>query len=424
MIDVSLYRARIGMFACVLRFKSSRKRFGKYTRFTNGTDIHLRAFICNVFLLIAVSATYGVLRGHAYLIDTYAVAHGENSSGISYPFVHEITANLTFDNGCWTNVLLSCASYGDTAYNDYGQLYSGYTQRILILSADVETNPGPGNAAPDENTQLILNAIKDAKDGISELRAEVKGVKTDISSLKANVLSMQLKLSKVESMYEDIGKRFQAMEGAFGEMRFEHEVLQNDMSCLSMRDEKQEERLNAIEVQLDITESERLKGKLRIFGLEELEANEHELKSDVVRNVLGVAKDEEFSGNTLLSARRVGKEDENGENPRMVIVEFANPDDKFQLFKYRDALRAKGIRISNDISYIKRQKLKDLRKRGLSGYFKGHKLVTINKPNQDSVQTRVFKRAARPSEKTIRASQETVSHDFDMDAIDDVSSID
>ncbi|KAL4240011.1 hypothetical protein ACF0H5_000806 [Mactra antiquata] len=71
--------------------------------------------------------------------------------------------------------------------------------------------------------------------------------------------------------------------------------------------------------------------------------------------------------------------------PRLVIVTFNDPDDKFKLLKYRDNLRAAGIRLSSDLSYLQRQQLKEVNNRGLRGYFKNGKLVTYM-PNQSNRQ--------------------------------------
>lgn len=67
---------------------------------------------------------------------------------------------------------------------------------------------------------MILDAIQDANIGINELKNDVKGVKADIFNIKSTVDTMQQKLSKVESMYEDRGKRFDTVEGTLKEIRF------------------------------------------------------------------------------------------------------------------------------------------------------------------------------------------------------------
>jgi len=63
-----------------------------------------------------------------------------------------------------------------------------------------------------------------------------------------------------------------------------------------------------------------------------------------------------------------------------VIIKFKSADDKFKLFGYITQLREDGIRISNDLSYLQRQKLRELSLQGLGGYFKGGNLVTFPKP--------------------------------------------
>ncbi|KAH3795533.1 hypothetical protein DPMN_149088 [Dreissena polymorpha] len=78
----------------------------------------------------------------------------------------------------------------------------------------------------------------------------------------------------------------------------------------------------------------------------------------------------------------------------MELVPFSRSNDKFKLFKYRDMLRAKGIRISNDLSYLQRQQLKEVNKKGLVGYFKNGELCTKRK----SDNSRIYHRAVRQRE--------------------------
>lgn len=129
----------------------------------------------------------------------------------------------------------------------------------------------------------------------------------------------------------------QTIEESHANIQFQQETLQSDMTCLSFQDECTQERLTTIERQLDIIESVRLRGSLRIFGLEATESSEAELKSKVETEILGEVDDEErFDENALKRTRRVGTRDDENDNSRMVLAEFTNPDDKFKLFKYRD----------------------------------------------------------------------------------------
>ncbi|KAH3738561.1 hypothetical protein DPMN_045199 [Dreissena polymorpha] len=131
-----------------------------------------------------------------------------------------------------------------------------------------------------------------------------------------------------------------------------------------------------MEIQFNLMESERLKPSLRIFGLDENESDIKSLESIIVENVFDViGKPDLFNEKYLISAKRVGESKD--EEPRMIIAKFRNSDDNFELFKFRDALRRKGIRVSNDLSFLQRKQVKEARLRGLIGYFKNGKLVTF-----------------------------------------------
>jgi hypothetical protein len=135
------------------------------------------------------------------------------------------------------------------------------------------------------------------------------------------------------------------------------------MACLATRDEIDCDQLNNIEGQLNIIENERLRGSLRVFGLAEIETESRNLKSVVEEQVLSVAVSEEFN-DIVEEAHRVGKSNDN--QSRLVIVKSKSPDDKYMLFQYREVLRSHGVRISNVISYLQRQQLEDLNKRGFN----------------------------------------------------------
>ena len=89
------------------------------------------------------------------------------------------------------------------------------------------------------------------------------------------------------------------------------------------------------------------------------------------------------------------------EKPRMVIAKFLNYENIimiFELFKHRNVLRNKSIRISNDLTYLQRQQVKQARQRGVSAYFKDGKLCTFSL-NHRPTNTRIVKRPTRPSER-------------------------
>ncbi|KAH3774101.1 hypothetical protein DPMN_175472 [Dreissena polymorpha] len=94
----------------------------------------------------------------------------------------------------------------------------------------------------------------------------------------------------------------------------------------------------------------------------------------------------------------------------MVIVKFKDSNQKFEIFNHRDALRVKGIRISNDLSFLQRQQIKKAKRCGLGAYFKNGKLVTF-KPEENASKPRVFKRAVRSGDRQSRSNTAPVDMD-------------
>ncbi|KAH3839257.1 hypothetical protein DPMN_112683 [Dreissena polymorpha] len=163
-------------------------------------------------------------------------------------------------------------------------------------------------------------------------------------------------------------------------------VLHMDLQALSINDECNERRKTHIETQLNIIKSDRLKCSLRLFGLQVTETNEQELLALVANEVLDVTEESDSLDITsVVSVRRIGEKQEwqaredvdderKHDDTRMVLLQFSRSNDTFKLFKYTDTLRFKGIRISNDPSHLQRQQLKEIKKKGLIGYFKNGEL--------------------------------------------------
>ena len=95
--------------------------------------------------------------------------------------------------------------------------------------------------------------------------------------------------------------------------------------------------------------------------------------SVIVENVFDdIGKPDLFNENSLINAIRVGELKD--DKPIMIIAKFRNSDDKFEIFKFRDALRREGFRVSNYLSILQRKQVKAAMLRGLIGYFKNGRL--------------------------------------------------
>ena len=127
---------------------------------------------------------------------------------------------------------------------------------------------------------------------------------------------------------------------------------------------------------------------MRIFGLDETESRN---LTDIIQDeVLSFATTQERGSMNILSTRWVGNFTPG--KPRMVIVLFEHFKDKMKLFKYRDELRAKNIRLSNDLSFIQRKMIKKAKEQGSRAYFKNGVFCTEprsknTKSNKKEVRT-------------------------------------
>lgn len=280
-----------------------------------------------------------------------------------------------------------------TNNNIHGHIYLCFSQRILLLSSDVELNPGPS-----DDTQMILNAIQESNRKFSSelgaVKNEIQNVRLDITSVKSEICSVKQMIQSVETKQLQLDEKVKNLEDKFVEMQAQSESLQNAVAQMSYFEECENDRLDVIEQQVYNLEAENLKCSLRVFGLQEPENGVKNLKTMVNNNILQVADVEDnLTIDCIADARRIGN---NTSRDRccMVIVKFSDYNAKMKLFKYQDKLRENVIRISNNLTYGQRKQLKELSDKGYYGYFKNGKLYKRQKDNtNDDVQ--VFKRGVR-----------------------------
>ena len=134
---------------------------------------------------------------------------------------------------------------------------------------------------------------------------------------------------------------------------------------------------------------------MRIFGLPEYEMSSEDLNRSIMDDVLKVTcPDKTWKSADILGAFRVGSRVNN--QPRVTVVKFSNSTIKSHLYANRDALRANGIRISDDLTMRQRDKLKQLKDDGKTGYFQKRELKVREDRNDTSSNiSRVFLNANR-----------------------------
>jgi hypothetical protein len=246
-IDVEVYRARIGMFLTKLRHRRCKRYKTKYNSCTIGTDIHLRSLACNIVLMMSILLLYSIVQGHKYIIDNYA----------DTSFEYYDRPNMEHGATC----ILSTVSEMS------GGMYITYYSRLLMLSSDVELNPGPGTS---EDTQLILNAIQEVKTDLKIVSKDIVEIKSELSCLKYDIYTIRKQVGGIEKRQDHFDSKLEIFDEKLNALQYEYDTVNNDLKELSLHDDINCEHWNWMEKQITIMESERIKNFLRILDYQKM----------------------------------------------------------------------------------------------------------------------------------------------------------
>lgn len=318
-------------------------------------------------------ALYGVVLGRVLLELNYSVPYIIDSCNSCY-------SNATFTSSTWLSI---CPSSNNMS------LYKTYHTRLLMLSSDVELNPGP------TDTERILAGINEIKEDVGSLKNEVLGIKssitkiqTELTCMKGDVKTLNTKVSKIEQTQTQLKSDITKLNQKVDQLDYSNEMMNTDMAYLSQNDERKMEQIEHMEKLIDIIDGDRVKSSMRIFGIDEGDDDTKSMKTIIKEKVFVHTNMEDgLTEDSILFAKRVGTKKPG--TARMVLVKFKSEDDKFKLFGYRNILRTMKIRISSELTYNQRQQIKDAKDRGLAAYFKGGKLVVNEQSN------RTYRKAVR-----------------------------
>lgn len=421
-VDVEVYRCRIGMFNLCIKPKFPKSsRWVKYAPQTKGNDIHFRVFwMCILFgtqLVLAESVMY-MAKNYSWMLfekhyDPYRglVEVNGMSGTITTPYSGTIT----------TPYFLS----SDNNYH-----YIDLAQDLLILSADVETNPGP---ISDKEAILreirsskmdLLEEMKSVKQDIQFIKEEVAAVKSDNLIIKSNMAHVQHKQSEFDKKLTDLQKEIDSVKR-------ENETLQLDVDHLADQLDRKSEIIDSLDKDVDQLESYSRRDTVRVFGLQELVNESYEnIKQYVIDTVLKVARpDIDWSHKDIVRTHRVGYENANKpDQPRILLIKFLHWDHKMDLYKGREVLREQGIHVGDDLTRRQRQKLKRLAENGKYGYYYKGQLYIRDARTNTNMESRTFRKAHRrvteaPSVSQQNADRQLVNSERDnqMEVVDNNS---
>lgn len=232
-------------------------------------------------------------------------------------------------------------------------------------------------------------------DRLDRLDIEINHIKAEMSNVK-----QQFKISQDEMKL--IKEEQSKHSGLLINVQLENEQVKEICESLQLENEyfnsqldRNSDKIDKLDEEVDILDRESRKCNMRIFGLQQLtEETELGLKQIILDNVLNVARPgEDWVTDDIANAYRVGKTNDNSE--RLVIMKFRFDDDKAKVYKGREKLQEKCVRVADDLK--QRDLLQLTRNRGKIGYFYKGKLVVKDRPKDtdNTEKESVFRIASR-----------------------------
>lgn len=187
-VTLDVYRMRIGAHASVYinRFKAKQKKLSvQYNPYTKWDDVHCRSAAALILIIMVLSTLLCVLHLHGFVVNTLAT-----SDDIQLCPVDNSHADVHTGIFCQLQ-----STRSDSGQTPCLKIQTGYYyyKRLIMLSADVELNPGPTN-----DMEVILQVIKEANEKTS---IEIQQVKQGIESIQSDITSVKCELKAIKLVY-------------------------------------------------------------------------------------------------------------------------------------------------------------------------------------------------------------------------------
>ena len=382
-ITIELYRIRIGTFIQPHSKHSNKEKHSMYSPNVKGSDIQYRVLLCTILIgacLIAGELLVKVIESVSinYVYENYIYGFAINLCGIQNDVVYYTNFHISLP---WCNSM--------------NTLYPYFNQRILLLSSDVETNPGPISDCKDEILAAIASVKTDLLTEIRFVKSHINCIKEEICTIKQNQVTFKQDINTLQNNQKSIDNDVTGLKRCVRDLEQKKELLMNDIDWLNDELCKKGERMDSIEKHIDQLEAYSRRENTRVFGIPE---DEDETPLSIKETLLSYFRiadpNKEWSTRDIVRAHRIGSTNDAENEPRPVIVRFLHWDDKMCVYQGREALRSEGIRVADDLTTSQRQTLRKLKDRGQIGYFyKGE--LKIRENSQPNDGSRVFVRARR-----------------------------
>ena len=384
-VDINIYRARIGLFGPGHGRKNVHvvSHDSIYSPYTNTSDIHLRAFAMCMFMMVFFHVVNIVLY-------TYSEVHVMSSITSSIGATSDLCSETSMHDICLNHGTLS------NSVDTESPTPPGFdiAQLLLMLASDVELNPGP------VSNDQIMSAMEKMQ---SDLIFEIRSVKSDVAELKNDCSEIKSDIVFIKKKQNKMIDKIESNENNIATLNDITDRLNIDVEYISGVGASNSDKIAAIDKRLDLIETKSLSDRMRIFGLNlDLNSSLKTKKSEIIEKVLKVANNSvKWHPDDLKQVQCIASEDD---KPPLVIVQFRWDDDKMCVYNGRDKLRDNGIRVGDDLSAHRRQKLKHLKDCGRQGYYYRNELVirepeTTTGSKDKSILDRIKLRGIRRTER-------------------------
>ena len=287
-VPLDIYRINIGRFGPGRGCSGERPSKQKYNAQSWCKDIHLRVLVTALLLtgILAVcerTLAYGLLN---YELSSFV---GPDVCGNSSNDINLLLAVSPTEIGSDIRNFIcpdrQMVSFADLDISFHSNIH--IHERLLLLAADVETNPGRTN----EDTEILLAAIaasetklleeiRSVKDDIAIIKSEIATVKADSIKTKREIENLKTDQSKTNDKVKTATTNVNTLYSLQDQMQLDIDQLNDDFQTKVDLIEKMEE-------DIDILDARSRTHTMRIFELEEIEHDSYtELRNNIVDNVL------------------------------------------------------------------------------------------------------------------------------------------
>lgn len=388
MIDLGLWRAAIGRFhsACVAKFSLDRP--GTEGSAARGDCVTVSvsgvffSWICLLFMVCLVRSAKQIVENTVTAPFLLMGTVFEDTTGTLFGNTTiTVFENTTLASGAFVTpsdiVSFPSLILASTAVVQYAPTLCFalfvFASRRVMLSGDVEKNPGPGGNKEEHKLEELVSLRGDIKQLEENLQKKLDGI-LNAMQLQADTLKRQ----------EDLLRRFGAEQAELKKTvaglcrdvnATERGVQKNEEAIIGLatKQDHMNKTVSDLEAEIDRLEGFSRRNNVKIFGIPESSQEEEKDCAESVRHVLATYIPEKtWDRDVIERAHRLGKPNPRNSNPRPIIAKFLRWGDAMRLMKDRGAradMGRDGLRAAQDLTKRQSARLRTLRQEGKVGYF-------------------------------------------------------